>query len=33
VLDAFGIDDRAAEPDMRRWDDVIDRLLNTRRAR
>ena len=27
VLAAFGIDD-APEPDMRRWDDVIDRLFN-----
>jgi CTP synthase len=28
VLRAFGLDGRAAEPDMRRWDDVLDRLLN-----
>ena len=27
VLRAFGIDD-APEPDMARWDDVIDRLFN-----
>jgi CTP synthase len=28
VLRAFGLEGRAAEPDMRRWDDVLDRLLN-----
>jgi CTP synthase len=28
VLRAFGLLERSAEPDMRRWDDVMDRLLN-----
>ncbi|MBV8686387.1 MAG: CTP synthase [Alphaproteobacteria bacterium] len=28
VLRAFGLEEHAAAPDMRRWDDVMDRLLN-----
>src|SRR3954469_24117224 len=28
VLRAFGLQGRAPDPDMRRWDDVLDRLLN-----
>jgi CTP synthase len=28
VLRAFGLQESAAAPDMRRWDDVLDRLLN-----